>query len=66
MKRLLLIGIGAGDPSYVTAQAVRALNRVDVFFAVEKGGDAGELVSVMVPESAFHKGRNSVEVYLQQ
>jgi hypothetical protein len=29
-------------------------------------GDAGELVSVMVPESAFHKGRNSVEVYLQR
>ncbi len=25
-------------------------------------GDAGELVSVMVPESAFHKGRNRVEV----
>ena len=29
-------------------------------------GDAGELVSVMVPESAFHKGRNTVEVYLQR
>ena len=28
-------------------------------------GDAGELVSVMVPESAFHKGRNRVEVFLQ-
>jgi hypothetical protein len=29
-------------------------------------GDAGELVSLMVPESAFHKGRNRVEVFLQQ
>jgi sulfatase-like protein len=29
-------------------------------------GDAGELVSVMVPESAFHKGRNRVEVLLQR
>jgi hypothetical protein len=28
-------------------------------------GDAGELVSVMVPESAFHKGSNRVEVFLQ-
>ena len=27
--------------------------------------DAGELVSVMVPESAFHKGPNRVEVFLQ-
>ncbi len=29
-------------------------------------GDPGELVSVMVPEAAFHKGRNRVEVFLQQ
>jgi hypothetical protein len=29
-------------------------------------GDPGELVSVMVPETAFKKGRNRVEVYLQQ
>ena len=29
-------------------------------------GDPGELVSVMVPETAFRKGRNRVEVYLQQ
>ena len=29
-------------------------------------GDAGELVSVMVPESAFHKGKNTVQVLLQQ
>jgi hypothetical protein len=29
-------------------------------------GDAGELVSVMVPESAFHKGRNEVQVLLQR
>jgi hypothetical protein len=29
-------------------------------------GDSGELVSVMVPESAFRKGRNRVEVLLQR
>ncbi|HEX6653795.1 MAG TPA: sulfatase-like hydrolase/transferase [Thermoleophilaceae bacterium] len=29
-------------------------------------GNAGELVSVMVPESAFHKGKNTVEVLLQR
>ena len=37
MRRLLLIGIGAGDPEQVTAQAIRALNAVDVFFVVDKG-----------------------------
>jgi precorrin-6A synthase len=46
MKRLLVIGIGAGDPEHVTAQAVRALNEVDVFFVIDKGGDTGELVAL--------------------
>ena len=46
MRRLLVIGIGAGDPEHVTAQAVRALNEVDVFFVVDKGGDTGDLVAL--------------------
>jgi hypothetical protein len=29
-------------------------------------GNAGELVSVVVPESAFHKGKNTVQVLLQR
>ena len=32
MKKVLIIGIGAGNPDYVTMQAVKALNEVDVFF----------------------------------
>jgi precorrin-6A synthase len=32
-----VIGIGAGDPEHVTAQAVRALNETDVFFVIDKG-----------------------------
>jgi precorrin-6A synthase len=46
VRRLLVIGIGAGDPEHVTAQAVRALNEVDVFFVVDKGGDTGDLVAL--------------------
>ena len=46
MRRLLVIGIGAGDPDHVTAQAVRALNEVDVFFVVDKGGDTADLVTL--------------------
>lgn len=45
MRRVLLIGIGAGDPEHVTAQAARALNAVDVFFMVDKGADAADLVA---------------------
>ena len=46
MRRLLLIGIGAGDPAYVTQQAIRALNEVDVFFVMEKSECKDELVAL--------------------
>ncbi len=46
MRRLLLIGIGAGDPEYVTQQAIRALNEVDVFFVMEKSEEKDELVAL--------------------
>ncbi len=45
MRRVLVIGIGAGDPEHVTAQAARALNEVDVFFVVSKGSDTEDLVA---------------------
>jgi precorrin-6A synthase len=37
VRRIHVIGIGAGDPAYVTAQAVDALNDTQVFFAMDKG-----------------------------
>lgn len=37
MKKILVIGIGVGDPDQLTVQAVQALNRVDVFFVMDKG-----------------------------
>jgi precorrin-6A synthase len=46
VRRLLVIGVGAGDPEHVTAQAARALNDVDAFFVIEKEGDASELVAL--------------------
>jgi len=46
VSRILVIGIGAGDPDYVTVQAIRALNQVDVFFVNDKGDDKAALVRV--------------------
>ena len=43
MRRVLVIGIGAGDPDHLTVQAVTALNRVDVFFVIDKGADTQDL-----------------------
>ena len=37
MRKVLIIGIGAGNPDYVTIQAINALNQVDVFFIPNKG-----------------------------
>ena len=44
MRRVLVIGIGAGDPDHVTIQAIAALNAADVFFVVDKGAAKDELV----------------------
>jgi precorrin-6A synthase len=46
MKKLLLIGIGAGNPDYITMQAVKALNRVDVFFLMDKGQGKDSLIDL--------------------
>lgn len=46
MRRLLVIGIGAGDPEQLTTQAIRALGETDVFFVVDKGGSAADLVTL--------------------
>jgi precorrin-6A synthase len=46
MKKLLVIGIGAGNPDYITMQAVKALNRADVFFLMDKGESKDTLIDL--------------------
>ncbi|HEX6243240.1 MAG TPA: precorrin-6A synthase (deacetylating) [Polyangiales bacterium] len=46
MRELLVIGVGAGDPEYVTVQAIKALNRASVFFVADKGEDKASLVAL--------------------
>jgi precorrin-6A synthase len=46
VKRILIIGIGAGDPEYVTVQAINALNQADVFFVMDKGESKVKLVEL--------------------
>lgn len=46
MRRIYVIGIGAGDPDFVTAQAIRALNDTQVFFAMDKGEAKGDLLAL--------------------
>jgi precorrin-6A synthase len=44
LKQILIIGIGAGDPDHLTHQAVKAMNRADVFFLMDKGPSKGTLI----------------------
>jgi precorrin-6A synthase len=46
VRRVLVIGIGAGDPEHLTAQAVGALNRSDVLLVVDKGEAGADLAAV--------------------
>lgn len=46
MRKLFVIGIGAGDPAQVTVQAIDAMQQVDVFFVIGKGDTKRELVEV--------------------
>jgi len=46
MRRVLIIGIGAGDPEQVTVQAVKALNETDVFFIIDKGTSKQDLTAL--------------------
>ncbi|HET6736789.1 precorrin-6A synthase (deacetylating) [Mycobacterium sp.] len=45
-RRIHVIGIGAGDPDHVTAQAIEALNDTQVFFAMDKGDAKDDLVAL--------------------
>lgn len=46
MKKVSVIGIGAGDPDHLTVQAIKALDEVDVFFVVDKGAEKATLATM--------------------
>jgi precorrin-6A synthase len=43
MRRLLVIGIGVGNPAHLTVEAIEALNEADVFFLPDKGSEKAGL-----------------------
>ncbi len=45
-RTVAVIGIGAGDPDYITVQAINALNRADVLFFLNKGRDRNDTVGL--------------------
>jgi precorrin-6A synthase len=45
-RHIHVIGVGAGDPDYLTVQAIEALNDTQVFFAMDKGDQKSDLVAL--------------------
>ena len=45
-RRIMVIGIGAGNPEHVTVQAITAMNRVSVFFIPNKGTEKASLARI--------------------
>ena len=45
-RHIHVIGIGAGDPDYMTVQAIQALNDTQVFFAMDKGEAKSDLLAL--------------------
>ncbi|MFF7333189.1 precorrin-6A synthase (deacetylating) [Streptomyces sp. NPDC008150] len=46
MRKIQVIGIGAGDPDQLTLQAVKALRRTDAFFVLDKGETKSDLTQL--------------------
>ncbi len=46
MITVLVVGIGSGSPAHLTAEAVAALNRVDVFLVADKRADTSDLAAI--------------------
>jgi precorrin-6A synthase len=57
VRTIYVIGIGAGDPDHLTLQAVAAMNRVDVFFTVDKGEATADLAALRTELLARHVTR---------
>ena len=46
VRKIYVIGIGAGDPDHLTLQAAKAIGRTDVFFLLDKGAAKESMVEL--------------------
>ncbi len=57
MRTVYVIGIGAGDPEHLTLAAISAMNRVEVFFTIDKGEATSDLAGLRAELLARHVTR---------
>ncbi|MEI2612942.1 MAG: SAM-dependent methyltransferase [Candidatus Promineifilaceae bacterium] len=54
MRKVSIIGIGAGNPDYLTLQAIKAIGAAEVFFIPDKGEEKAALRAVREEMLARH------------
>jgi precorrin-6A synthase len=62
MRKILIIGIGAGHPDYITIQAVNAMQQAQVFFVTDKGSAKADLVRARTAICERHLAANSYRI----
>ena len=62
MRKILIIGIGAGHPDHITIQAVEAMKQAQVFFVTDKGSAKADLVRARTEICERHLPPNSYRV----
>jgi len=62
MRKILIIGIGAGHPDYITIQAIEAMKRAQVFFVTDKGAAKADLVRARTEICERHLPANSYRI----
>ena len=65
-RRLKVIGIGAGNPEYITIQAVKALQQVTTFFIPLKGDDKAAIEDFRIQMIVVRKGLRGVQRELRR
>lgn len=63
MRKVLVIGIGPGHPEQVTIQAINAMNRVNVFFLIDKGATTAELMQIRTDILERYIGHRNYRVF---
>ncbi|HEY4366659.1 MAG TPA: precorrin-6A synthase (deacetylating) [Steroidobacteraceae bacterium] len=58
----MIIGIGAGNPDYITVQAIKAMQQVDIFFVTDKGEAKEDLLRVRTDICERHLSDRSYRV----
>ncbi len=64
MPRLHAIGVGVGDPAYLTVAAIEAIRDTDVFFVIDKGEVKSDLVGARetILQTYAHAGKYRVVI----